>query len=97
MKHITLQRNNTECYPDNVFIRHGFTRVDHDDVNIHLRFGSLGIVTAIGNSMQHWHKDGKVYLFDGWEEDEDGYMAKNPRFVIALDITDIVKEMGIYA
>ena len=96
-KYITLHRKDASHSFD-VFLANGFTRKEHEDMDIHFRFSSEGIVTSPENSMNHWHKDGRVYLFDGWEEDEQtGLMADNPRFIRALDITDLVKEMGIYA
>ena len=93
LKYITLPTKGSYSAYD-ILKTNGFERRETDkethDKETHEHLISLGVMS----SYTHWYKDNKVYMFSGWEEDEQtGRMADKPRFITALDITDMVKEL----
>jgi hypothetical protein len=78
-----------ECLASDVFVRNGLACHWKSDMNTYNALTAKGISIAVGASCRHFIKDGRTYVFYGWESDELGRMALKPKYITALDITDI--------
>jgi len=89
MDTLKLQRT-SETLAQDVFINHGFTRINRDHVKPELikRFKHHGLNTL----SDLYIKDGKTYIFNGWEKDQYGYMANPAKYLEAVEVTNIIKE-----
>lgn len=90
MEHIIIPVS-SEADCSQVFKNNGFKRHDTMGKWFHESFKQAGIKTSPGNSECIYEKGGRLYLFNGWESDAQGRMIRNPKYIEALDVTDIVR------
>ena len=80
----------SETIVDKIFVENGFVRFDTGDKNFHDTFTQAGIKTSPFNSEKIYRKDDRLYIFDGWEADCLGRKADHPKYIRAIDVTDLV-------
>lgn len=89
LKEIKVLRG-CEIVADNIFINNGFILERIDTIEQINKIRSLGIKSSPSNSCRIWHKDNKKYLFSNWESDDLGRAKFDAKYIVAIDITDLL-------
>ena len=74
-----------------VFKINGFVLKELNSLDFHKIITSIGIVSSPANSTRIWYKNNRAHIFDGWESDRYGLGIRNPNYIEALDVTDLLK------
>lgn len=92
MENIIKLKSDKEIYAPNVFKNNGFERISKDDVDpevINL-FKQHGLNTC----SDLYVKDGKTYLFDGWEHDQNRLILTHAKYIEAVEVTNLIQEVA---
>lgn len=84
---------NNEISAYDVFINNGYNKQLNENEIIHNKLIESGLNISWMSASTHFFKDNKVFVFSNWESNEYNQMVKNPKYIEAVDITDILKEV----
>ena len=75
-----------EILVDDILINNGFKLHKIDTTEQINKVKKLGIKSSPLNSCRIWERDNKYYIFDGWEADGLGRMAKSPKYINIIEL-----------